>query len=202
MRDEGLARRDLIAAGFAGAALLGLPVRAALAQSGDKAPDAPRSSPAVARAHRVEVPMPHGGVAAGQPLAAMAGTRMLMQGGTAADAAVAAMAVMNVVEPWASSAAGNGFATCFERRSGKVQSLAFTGGAPALLDPDVDPKELDSGHKAVAVPGAFGGWIALAKRYGRLPLATLLAAPGDIPAARRLQARAARSELTGSKNHE
>lgn len=174
MRDEGLARRDLIAAGFAGAALLGLPDRAALAQSGDKAPDAPRSSPAVARAHRVEVPMPHGGVAAGHPLAAMAGTRMLMQGGTAADAAVAAMAVMNVVEPWASSAAGNGFATCFERRSGKVQSLAFTGGAPALLDPNVDPKELDSGHKAVAVPGAFGGWIALARRYGRLPLATLL----------------------------
>lgn len=174
MWDEGLARRDLIAAGFAGAALLGLPGRAALAQSGDKAPDAPRSSPAVARAHRVEVPMPHGGVAAGHPLAAMAGTRMLMQGGTAADAAVAAMAVMNVVEPWASSAAGNGFATCFERRSGKVQSLAFTGGAPALLDPNVDPKELDSGHKAVAVPGAFGGWIALAQRYGRLPLATLL----------------------------
>jgi len=174
MRDEGLARRDLIAAGFAGAALLGLPGRAALAQSGDRAPDAPRSSPAVARAHRVEVPMPHGGVAAGHPLAAMAGTRMLMQGGTAADAAVAAMAVMNVVEPWASSAAGNGFATCFERRSGKVQSLAFTGGAPALLDPNVDPKELDSGHKAVAVPGAFGGWIALAQRYGRLPLATLL----------------------------
>ncbi|PBN42444.1 gamma-glutamyltransferase [Sphingobium sp. D43FB] len=174
MRDEGLARRDLIAAGFAGAALLGLPGRTALAQSGDKAPDAPRSSPAVARAHRVEVPMPHGGVAAGHPLAAMAGTRMLMQGGTAADAAVAAMAVMNVVEPWASSAAGNGFATCFERRSGKVQSLAFTGGAPALLDPDIDPKELDSGHKAVAVPGAFGGWIELAKRYGRLPLAKLL----------------------------
>lgn len=174
MRDEGLARRDLIAAGFAGAALLGLPGRAALAQSGDKAPDAPRSSPAVARARRVEVPMPHGGVAAGHPLAAMAGTRMLMQGGTAADAAVAAMAVMNVVEPWASSAAGNGFATCFERRSGKVQSLAFTGGAPALLDPDIDPKELDSGHKAVAVPGAFGGWIELAKRYGRLPLAKLL----------------------------
>jgi gamma-glutamyltranspeptidase / glutathione hydrolase len=174
MSDEGLARRELIAAGFAGTALLGFTGRAALAQSGDKAPDAPRSSPASTRAYRVEVPMPHGGVAAGHPLAAMAGTRMLMQGGTAADAAVAAMAVMNVVEPWASSAAGNGFATCFDRSSGTVQSLAFTGGAPALLDPAIDPKELDSGHKAVAVPGAFGGWIALAQRYGRLPLATLL----------------------------
>ncbi|MBB3982635.1 gamma-glutamyltranspeptidase/glutathione hydrolase [Sphingobium fontiphilum] len=169
----GLARREMIAAGLAGVAV-GLTARPALAQSGDRAPDAPRTGAAMVRAHRVEAPMPHGGVAAGHPLAAMAGARMLMKGGSAADAAVAAMAVMNVVEPWASSAAGNGFATCLDRRSGKVHSLAFTGGAPALLDPDVDPKELDSGHKAVVVPGAFGGWIALARKFGRLPLSTLL----------------------------
>ncbi|WP_300117148.1 gamma-glutamyltransferase [Sphingobium sp.] len=172
MQDKGLARRELIAAGLASAAV-GLPM-ATLAQSGMRAPDAPRSAPATVRAHRVEVPMPHGGVAAGHPLAAMAGTRMLLQGGSAADAAVAAMAVMNVVEPWASSAAGNGFATCLDRKTGQVHSLAFTGGAPALFDPAVDPAELDSGHKAVTVPGAFGGWIALARRFGRLPLKTLL----------------------------
>ena len=173
MQDQGLARRELIAAGLAGAAVALPPV--ALAQSGARAPDAPRSAPAAVRAHRVEVPMPHGGVAAGHPLAAMAGTRMLLQGGSAADAAVAAMAVMNVVEPWASSAAGNGFATCLDRKAGTVHSLAFTGGAPGLFDPAVDPAELDSGHKAVTVPGAFGGWIALARRFGRLPLSTLLA---------------------------
>ena len=115
MQDQGLARRELIAAGLAGAAVALPPV--ALAQSGARAPDAPRSAPAAVRAHRVEVPMPHGGVAAGHPLAAMAGTRMLLQGGSAADAAVAAMAVMNVVEPWASSAAGNGFATCLDRKA-------------------------------------------------------------------------------------
>ncbi|MCP1469909.1 gamma-glutamyltranspeptidase/glutathione hydrolase [Sphingobium sp. OAS761] len=173
MQEDGIARRELIAAGFAGAAL-GLPVASAFAQSGTRAPDAPRSAPAAVRAHRVEVPMPHGGVAAGHPLAAMAGTRMLLQGGSAADAAVAAMAVMNVVEPWASSAAGNGFATCLDRKAGKVHSLAFTGGAPGLFDPDVDPGELDSGHKAVTVPGAFGGWIELARKFGRLPMSALL----------------------------
>ncbi len=169
----GPGRRAILAAGFAGTALLALPGRA-LAQSGVRAPDAPRSGEASVVAHRVEVPMPHGGVTAGHPLAAMAGTRMLMLGGSAADAAVATMAVLNVVEPWASSAAGNGFATCFDRKAGKVHSLAFTGAAPRLLDPAVDPAELDSGHKAVTVPGAFGGWIALAQRFGRLPLATLL----------------------------
>lgn len=170
---QGLGRREVIAAGLAGAALSTLPL-GAIAQSGKAAPDAPRSGLATVPAHRIEVPMPHGGVAAGHPLASMAGVRMLMQGGSAADAAVAAMAVMNVVEPWASSAAGNGFATCFHKRSGEISSLAFTGGAPMLLDPDGDPKDLDHGPRAVAVPGAFGGWIALAKRFGRLPLATLL----------------------------
>ncbi|WP_336965801.1 gamma-glutamyltransferase family protein [Sphingobium aquiterrae] len=166
-------RRELLAAGLAGAAFVATGTRA-IAQSGDRAPDAPRTGTATVAQHRPEVPMPHGGVTAGHPLAAMAGMRMLLQGGSAADAAVAAMAVLNVVEPWASSAAGNGFATCLDRKAGKVVSLAFTGGAPRLLDPNVDPEELDSGPKAVTVPGAFGGWIALARRFGRLPLATLL----------------------------
>ncbi len=118
--------------------------------------------------------MPNGGVASGHPLASMAGVRMLMQGGTAADAAVAAMAVLNVVEPWASSAAGNGFATCLDKKTGEVVSLAFTGAAPGLLDNQVDPAELVAGHKAAVTPGAFGGWIELARRFGRLPLSTLL----------------------------
>lgn len=168
-----LHRRELLAAGLAGVGLAALP-RTAMAQSGARAPDAPRSGVQSVAAHRVEVPMPHGGVTAGHPLAAMAGTRMLLQGGTAADAVVAAMAVMNVVEPWASSAGGNGFATCLDRRSGAVHSLAFTGGAPRLLDPQGDPAALDHGPKALTVPGAFGGWIALARRFGKLPLSALL----------------------------
>ena len=168
-----LDRRAMLGSGLGLAAVAALPATA-LAQSGSRAPDAPRTGMASVAQHRVEVPMPTGGVSAGHPLAAMAGTRMLMMGGSAADAVVAAMAVMNVVEPWASSAAGNGFATCLDAKSGKVSSLAFTGGAPKALDPNVDPKLLDHGHKAVAVPGAFGGWIALARKYGRLPLETLL----------------------------
>jgi gamma-glutamyltranspeptidase/glutathione hydrolase len=141
---------------------------------GRQAPDAPRTGAATVAQHRVEVPGPNGVVAAGHPLASMAGLRMLMQGGTAADAAVAVMAVLNVVEPWASSAAGNGLATCYEARTGKITSLAFTGAAPRLLDDKASNEDLTAGPKAVVTPGSFGGWIELARRYGKLRLATLL----------------------------
>lgn len=171
--DFSLGRRELLIGGAA-SAMLALPITRAVAQTGAKAPDAPRTGDAAVAQHRIEVPMPTAGVTAGHPLASLAGVRMLLKGGSAADAAVAAMAVLNVVEPWASSAAGNGFATCLERKTGKVSALAFTGAAPRLLDPDVDPALLDNGPKAVTVPGAFGGWIALSRRFGKLPLATVL----------------------------
>ncbi|WP_257818808.1 gamma-glutamyltransferase family protein [Phenylobacterium sp. J367] len=176
-------RRQMLAGGLAGAAAAAITAKAH-AQApqpgvvqpgvGRQAPDAPRSGAAAVVQHRVEVPAPNGAVAAGHPLASMAGLRMLLQGGTAADAAVAAMAVLNVVEPWASSAAGNGFATCLDARTGQVISLAFAGAAPRLLDDRSSVADLTAGPKAAVTPGAFGGWIELARRFGRLPLATIL----------------------------
>jgi gamma-glutamyltranspeptidase/glutathione hydrolase len=178
----GIDRRQILMAGLSTAAISIAAPRSALAQAsapgqpgvGRQAPDAPRTGAATVVQHRVEVPGPNGVVAAGHPLASMAGLRMLMQGGSAADAAVAVMAVLNVVEPWASSAAGNGLATCFESRTGKVTALTFTGAAPRLLDDTASNADLTAGPKAVVTPGAFGGWIELARRYGKLPLATLL----------------------------
>ncbi len=179
----GLGRRQLLA-GLSGAALAGVasggraqqpaPASPPPAGVGRAAPDAPRTGAAAVQQHRVEVPGPNGLVCAGHPLASMAGLRMLMQGGHAADAAIAAMAVLNVVEPWASGAAGNGLATCFEGKTGKISALAFTGAAPRLLDDNASGPDLTAGHKAVVTPGAFGGWIALALKYGRLPLSVLL----------------------------
>ena len=179
-----IGRRQLLIGGLSGAAVTAAATRSSLAQApaaapqagvGRQAPDAPRTAPATVAQHRVEVPGPNGVVAAGHPLASMAGLRMLMQGGTAADAAVAVMAVLNVVEPWASGAAGNGLATCFEGKTGKITALAFTGAAPRLLDDRASDADLTAGHKAVVTPGSFGGWIELTRRYGKLPLATLLA---------------------------
>ena len=181
-----LGRREILLGGLAGAALSGSAARSASAQVpasppagpmvgvGRQAPDAPASGAQTVAQHRVEVAGPNGLVAAGHPLASMAGLRMLMQGGTAADAAVAVMAVLNVVEPWASGAAGNGLATCFEGKTGKITALAFTGAAPRLLDDNATTEDLTAGPKAVVTPGAFGGWIELARRYGKLPLSVLL----------------------------
>ncbi len=173
-RASDVARRDLLALGLGGAAAA-LPGVAG-AQSGARAPDAPQTAPKDVAAHRIEVPGPNGVVTAGHPLAAQAGLRMLMAGGSAADAAVAVAAVMNVVEPWASSAAANGYATIFEPSGGAVRNLSFAGAAPMALDPrTITSAELDWGAKAAVTPGAFGGWIALTTRYGRLSLKELLA---------------------------
>lgn len=176
-----LGRREILLGGLSGFVLAGFAARSARAQVpaaeagvGRQAPDAPTSGESGVAQHRVEVAGPNGLVAAGHPLASMAGLRMLMQGGTAADAAVAVMAVLNVVEPWASGAAGNGFATCFEGKTGKIAALAFTGAAPKLLDDNASAADLTAGPKAVVTPGAFGGWIELARRYGKLPLSVLL----------------------------
>ncbi|MEI9890855.1 MAG: gamma-glutamyltransferase family protein [Caulobacteraceae bacterium] len=176
---DGIGRRQLLIGGLTGGAVAvaaGIPKARAQddAGVGRNAPDAPRTGAATVVQHRVEVPYVNGAVAAGHPLASMAGLRMLMQGGTAADAAVAVMAVLNVCEPWASSAAGNGLATVLEKKTGKIISLAFTGHAPKALDDTASGRDLTIGPKAVVTPGAFGGWIELTRRYGRLPLSKLL----------------------------
>jgi gamma-glutamyltranspeptidase/glutathione hydrolase len=172
-------RRQILLGGLAGAAVSAAAAKAVAQPEappgvGRNAPDAPRTAPAAVAQHRVEVPVVNGAVAAGHPLASMAGLRMLMAGGTAADAAVAVMAVLNVCEPWASSAAGNGLATVMDKKTGKIISLAFTGAAPKLLDDTASGEDLTSGPKAVVTPGSFGGWIELTRRFGRLPLSKLL----------------------------
>ena len=148
---------------------------AAPTQDSARPPDAPESGESSVTTHRVETPGPHGVVSAGHPLAASAGLRMLMQGGAAGDAAVATMAALNVVEPWASSIAGNGFATVYEKAGGTMKALKFGGAAPLALDPKSDPKAFDWGVKAATTPGAFGGWIELMRRHGRLSLADVFA---------------------------
>lgn len=173
-RSDGVSRRLVLAGALAAGAGSTLP--AAVAQVGDQAPDAPGIAPETLRATRIAVPGRNGVVSAGHPLASSAGLRMLLAGGHAGDAAVAAMAVLNVVEPWASSAAGNGFATVYDPAAGKPMALHFAGAAPKALDPDeIEPNDLARGPKAAVTPGAFGGWIELLRKQGRLSLKETLA---------------------------
>ncbi len=127
------------------------------------------------RAHRPAVPGVHGLITSGHPLASMAGLRILMQGGTAADAAVAVLATLNQVEPMMSGAGGNGFMTIYDTGTDRVYSLNATGAAPQALDPaTITPEELNRGMHAGVVPGLFGGWIALLERFGTMTLGQVL----------------------------
>ncbi|WP_169729153.1 gamma-glutamyltransferase family protein [Congregibacter litoralis] len=125
--------------------------------------------------HRPEVPGPNGLVTAGHPLASMAGLRILMAGGNAADASVAVLATLNVVRPQMSGAGGNGFFTYYDNNSKTLHALSATGAAPLALDAGtLDAEELNKGIKAGVVPGLFGGWVSLLQKFGTLSLEDVL----------------------------
>src|SRR5438067_8862328 len=105
-------------------------------------------------------------VATSQPLATQAGLRALERGGNAADAALAAAAVLCVTEPMSTGIGGDAFALIW--RDGDVEGLDAAGPAPARAEP-LEPVE-DRGPRSVDVPGAVAGWAALAERHGRLGL--------------------------------
>jgi gamma-glutamyltranspeptidase/glutathione hydrolase len=115
-------------------------------------------------------------VTSAHPLASMAGAQILMQGGNAADAAVAVAAVLNVVEPQSSGLGGNGFVTYFDKATGAVQSLSMAGAAPKGVKAEAMTEQtLNRGITAAIVPGNLGGLVALLSRHGSLPLKDVLA---------------------------
>jgi len=112
-------------------------------------------------------------IATGHPLAAHAAGAMLEQGGSAVDAAIAADAVMGVVEPMATSIGGDVLAMVCEA-GGEVISYNGTGRAPAAMDADfvgnLPGARIPERHPwSVTTPGAVRGWEDLHERYGRLP---------------------------------
>lgn len=119
-------------------------------------------------------------VAASQPLAAQAGVRMLEAGGNAVDAAIAANAVLGLVEPHMNGVGGDLFAIVYEARTGKLHGLnasgwAPTGLTPALLASRNITRMPNTGILSVTVPGAVAGWEALRWRFGTRGFADLLA---------------------------
>src|SRR5258705_4961278 len=105
-------------------------------------------------------------VATSQPLATRAGLRMLERGGNAADAALAAAAVLCVTEPMSTGIGGDCFAQIW--RNGQLEGLDSAGPAPTGADPEAPVEQ--SGPRSVTVPGAIRGWAAPAERHGRLGL--------------------------------
>lgn len=118
----------------------------------------------------------NGVVAAGHPVAAVAGLRILMQGGNAFDAAVAVGFAAPMGEPEMNGIGGNGFVTLYHKATGTVWSLSMAGAAPRALDPSaMTPATLNAGMKAGIVPGNLGGYLALLQRFGTMTLAQVTA---------------------------
>ena len=132
--------------------------------------------------HRPTVTGTQGMVACGHPQACLAGTRILLQGGNAFDAVVGVAAALNVVEPYYSGIAGNGYALVYLADQKSVRVLDYCGHTPyeASLETIPDSDEQGKGSKSGLVPGACGGWLELQKRYGRLELGAVLAPAIDL----------------------
>src|SRR4051812_7254211 len=114
-------------------------------------------------------------VATSQPLAAQAGLRMLQKGGTAADAAIATAAAMTVLEPTSNGTGSDAFALIWH--DGRLHGLNASGRAPKAMTPahfDGKREMPRHGWDPVTVPGAVSAWVAVSKRFGKLPFADLL----------------------------
>ncbi len=117
----------------------------------------------------------YGIVAAENPLAAQAGARILAHGGNAVDAAVAANAVMGVVEPMMNGIGGDLFAIVYDAKSGKLYGLNASGWSPqgltpAFLHAQGVTRMPRYGIDSVTVPGAVDGWSNLLGRFGKFSL--------------------------------
>jgi gamma-glutamyltranspeptidase/glutathione hydrolase len=121
-------------------------------------------------------------VVAANPLASKAGADMLAQGGSAADAAIAAQLVLTLVEPQSSGLGGGGFLTFYDHASGRVIVYDGRETAPAadrpdlFLGPDGQPlhfMDASVGGRSVGVPGIVRLLDAVHRDYGKLPWAKL-----------------------------
>jgi gamma-glutamyltranspeptidase/glutathione hydrolase len=135
------------------------------------------SAPAISveRTHaRSMVISRRGIVATSQTLASQAGAQVLARGGSAVDAAIAANAVLQVVEPMMNGMGGDLFAIHWNARTKELTGLNASGWAPRGLTLEflrgkgyrAMPQE---GIHSVTVPGCVEGWAKLHRRFGRLP---------------------------------
>lgn len=113
-----------------------------------------------------------------QPLASQAGAMILARGGSAADAAIAANAVMGVIEPMMNGVGGDLFAIEWDAKSGKLTGLNASGWSPQKLTVEfLRAKGFNemphSGIYSVTVPGCVEGWWKLHQKFGKLPWAEL-----------------------------
>lgn len=128
---------------------------------------------------RSEVLARNGMAATSQPLATQAALDILKKGGSAMDAAIAANAVLGLVEPASCGIGGDIFAIVWSAKDQKLYGFNGSGRAPKSLNIDYF---IDKGMKyvpfygplPVSVPGCVDGWFAMHEKFGKLPMESIL----------------------------
>ncbi|MCH7868526.1 MAG: gamma-glutamyltransferase [Myxococcales bacterium] len=124
----------------------------------------------------------NGMAATSHPLASAVAVDILKRGGSAVDAAIAANAMLSLVEPFACGIGGDLFAIVFSPDTKSLHGLNASGRSPQGLSTQ-KLRELTAstgkiplrGPLTVSVPGAVDGWFRLHERFGILPMKELLA---------------------------
>ncbi len=131
-------------------------------------------------ATRSEVIARHGMAATSQPLATQVALDILKRGGNAVDAAIAANALLGLIEPTGNGMGGDLFAIVWDNKTQKLYGLNGSGRSPFSLSLE----ELKKGGRThipalgplpVSVPGAVDAWYELHDRFGHLPMKDVLA---------------------------
>ena len=130
-------------------------------------------------ATRSEIIAQHGMACTSQPLASQAALEILKKGGNAIDAAIAANAVLGLVEPVSNGIGGDLFAIVWDAKTKKLYGLNASGRSPESLTLDYFKKEGYSripshGPLPVSVPGCVDGWFELHDKFGKLPMQEVL----------------------------
>ncbi|MEC7771857.1 MAG: gamma-glutamyltransferase [Bacteroidota bacterium] len=128
---------------------------------------------------RSEILAQNGMAATSQPLATQVALDILKKGGSAIDAAIAANAVLGLVEPASCGIGGDVFAIVWSAEEQKLYGLNGSGRAPQSLSIDYF---MEKGLKyvplygplPVSVPGCVDGWFTLHEKFGRLSMEDIL----------------------------
>ncbi len=130
-------------------------------------------------ATRSEVIAQHGMACTSQPLATQVALDILKRGGSAVDAAIAADAMLGLVEPTGSGMGGDLFAIVWDAKTQKLYGLNASGRSPKSLSLEYFKSKGIThipafGPLPVSVPGCVDGWFELHKKFGKLAMPDIL----------------------------
>jgi gamma-glutamyltranspeptidase/glutathione hydrolase len=130
-------------------------------------------------ATRSEVIASNGMACTSQPLATQVALDILKSGGNAVDAAIAANALLGLVEPTGNGIGGDLFAIVWDAKTEQLYGLNASGRSPRSLTREYFLENgLDNipshGPLPVSVPGCVDGWFTLHDRFGSLSMKKIL----------------------------